>query len=1116
MNRRPALYKKKSAFENMKNARPLIAGFCLALTLSMPALCDDTDIYLAPRVSIGAEPMVMLMLDWRPNLSSTACNGGECASLIADGYLPAAGPYTFFDVLRAALTKVLEPLEGIKVGLMLNHEDTNNCAGPDVRAQCSNGAFVVSGLESMVDGDANGAKAALRAKLDAIPLPQGNQSHKYQGKELYFEFFRYLTGQDVYNGHNGWVDFGTDDEFNLDRESGAVSWDETVERGGRYLSPLESATECTKIFAVNFMFQVSQQEDQSDDAIVASRADGGMGGINLSGRNNSFDTVIGYLRDTDLADGSYNGGVSIEGQQNVISYFLVDPQHQNTTTNGYALAGGTGNALLLSEDPDELVATLSNIFRSVLSVSTTFVAPSVPVNVFNRAETADEVFMALFKADVNRLPSWPGNLKKLRIVEDAISGRRELQDVNGLNAIGLDGRIKPEALTYWTNTGALEPPVDEDAVAGVDGRAVNRGGAGQNIPGYVAGTPGLSNSDGWRKIYAEDFSDVADGLMDLDASDPVADAKWTHLTAGWSIAPSAASFNAATAVEQGRARDMLKFARGYESDGVTVRDWLMGDPLHSRPLAVNYGGRGNGFDSANPDIRILVGTNDGYMHMFRNTDASGNQDGSESWAFVPDEGLALMSRLQENAAGTPVHPISVDGSPAVFVEDLNGDGNLIAGDGDKALVVFGLRRGGKAYYGMDISNPDAPKLQWKIAKGVTGTDFAELGQTWSTPHLGRVLIGGDVVPVAVFGGGYNGDDDGDNLGDLGKDAANRAATRAVGSDDDEGNAIYVVNMSDGSLVWKARYGSSEAYDPSALAYNHPYMVDSFAADVSAVDTNGDGLIDRIYAGDTGGVLWRVDLAGGVDSDGDLVPDTAAVGDPTTWQVNRLANIGRHTASGVQNDRRFFSRADVVQTLDGSGAYDTILIGTGDREDPSGVEVENWFLAIKDRGVTSGLPDTGSYPLQLSDLGDVSSACVANQSCTVMPSLDDGWKLRLSGSGEKSLAPAVTASGVVFFTTFQPTPPASVCGLSEGAGNLYAVSLTDASAVFNFDLSNDVSSVPGTDVVVLDRIAPLASGGIPVEAVVIRANQLLVQGMSGGNNILQVPGQTTFKTYWREF
>jgi len=104
------------------------------------AQADDTDVYINPGSGLpsGSEPMVMFSLDYRPNLGSTACNGGECDTLINEGYMSATGPYTFFDVLRGALKKVFDPLEGVRVGLMINHNNNNNCEGFG-RTKCSNG-----------------------------------------------------------------------------------------------------------------------------------------------------------------------------------------------------------------------------------------------------------------------------------------------------------------------------------------------------------------------------------------------------------------------------------------------------------------------------------------------------------------------------------------------------------------------------------------------------------------------------------------------------------------------------------------------------------------------------------------------------------------------------------------------------------------------------------------------------------------------------------------------------------------------------------------------------------------------------------------------------------------
>ena len=124
------------------------------------ARADDTDVYMNPGSGLppGSEPMVMFSLDYRPNLGSTACNGSECDQLIAEGYMPSTGPYTFFDVLRGALKKVFDPLEGVRVGLMLNHDNINNCEGFG-RTRCSNGGYIAMGFERFEKGDLNGSKA---------------------------------------------------------------------------------------------------------------------------------------------------------------------------------------------------------------------------------------------------------------------------------------------------------------------------------------------------------------------------------------------------------------------------------------------------------------------------------------------------------------------------------------------------------------------------------------------------------------------------------------------------------------------------------------------------------------------------------------------------------------------------------------------------------------------------------------------------------------------------------------------------------------------------------------------------------------------------------------------
>ena len=70
-------------------------------------------------------------------------------------------------------------------------------------------------------------------------------------------------------------------------------------------------------------------------------------------------------------------------------------------------------------------------------------------------------------------------------------------------------------------------------------------------------------------------------------------------------------------------------------------------------------------------------------------------------------------------------------------------------------------------------------------------------------------------------------------------------------------------------------------------------------------------------------------------------------------------------------------------------------------------------------------------------------------------------------------------------------------------------LADATAVFNFDTTNDI------DDVTYERIDVLGSGGIPVEVVPLSRGHVLVQGQEAGENIMDTNIRTGFKTYWHE-
>ncbi len=1029
------------------------------------ARADDTDVYMNPGSGLppGSEPMVMFSIDFRSNLGSTACQGNECDTLIAEGYMSPTGPYTFFDVLRGALSKVLDPLEGVKIGLMLNHDHKNNCAGFGAN-KCSNGGYIAMGFRLMEAGDTNGAKAAFNNILAAMPTPQGNLSHSYQGKELFFEFFRYLTGQGVYNSHNGWTDYGTNNQQNLNLDNPAMSWDGSVETGPAsgpdYISPMATMGACASVYSVNVMFQVSNQDDDSDPAIESTVASGGTGS-----ERRQFPDVIQYLHDADLGDGNHGTVPDLEDQQNVTSYFIVDPTKINVTTRAYATAGGTGVPLALDENPDELVASLQEIFKQILSVSTTFVAASVPVNVFNRSEVTDNIYIALFQVDGQGKPYWVGNVKKLKLEgANSTSGGAQLIDKLGVPAIAGDGRLRFDALTHWTDPSTLPlPDIDAGEIVGRDGRSVARGGSGQQTPGFVSGSPQEANGLGGRTIYYDRTSTILNPL-DVDATTA------TRVQADFGVATNA------------EAQDLIAYSRGLDIDDLDgdsntteARVWIFGDALHSRPLPINYGSINGHVSPDDSAIYIAVASNDGMLRMIRNTTPGGIESGREIWAFMPRKSMAAQATLRANGVGQ-AHPYTLDGAPVAFIQDTNFDGTISAADGDKVYLYVGMRRGGKAYYALDVTDPENPSLMWEIDKS---GDFTELGYTFSNPRVGLVDTGSGARPVVLFAGGY----------DLNKDTRS-----VVGTNDSEGNAIYVVDAETGTMIWKARGAIGGA---SPTVFEHAGLVDSIPSTLTVADTSGDGLTDRIVVGDTGGNIWRADI------DGD---------DVSAWKLSLLASVGRHgvPTPSIASDRRFFHRPDLVPSKDGYGLFDGVLVGSGNRANPldSGGVTSDYFYMIKDRQTSAGSGvDTG---IEHVDFGDVTSNCLQSETPCVV-NLTNGWRLNFTEPGEKVLATALTITGKVFFTTYLPqvSGGASACAPSEGAGRLYAVGLQNAFAVINYDTSDDDPSAPGEPSTVADRSVELRSGGIPAEVVSIPPNKILRPDLQ----VDDVDASTRWRTFW---
>jgi type IV pilus assembly protein PilY1 len=441
---------------------------------------------------------------------------------------------------------------------------------------------------------------------------------------------------------------------------------------------------------------------------------------------------------------------------------------------------------------------------------------------------------------------------------------------------------------------------------------------------------------------------------------------------------------------------------------INIRPSLHGDVLHSRPVVINYGGT--------IGVVVFYGSNDGVYHAI-NGNQTGTGAGSELWGFIPSEFIIKLSRMHDNSpvlklASTPSGIVPTPQTKDYFVDGSTGVYQQMKADGtiNKAYLYLAMRRGGQLLYALDVTTPADPKFLW--SKSSSDPGFSELGQTWSQPKVASVK--GYANPVLIFGAGYDTAED------------NEPPTA-----DSTGRGIFIVDAITGNLVWKAKYGATSACSVTtsgAWVCTVAGMNYSIPADITLMDRNDNvGFIDRLYAVDTGGNIWRVDL------------EPTAGNTPDKWQVTHLAALGCNTgacASGT-TPRKFFYAADMVPTT----SFDAVLIGSGDREHPlytsASYNVTNRFYMVKD-------PNTGNDGSSLTT--PLTEANLENITATTTPvttlaydGLLNGYYVTL-GTGEKVVNAPLTVAGYTYFGTNTPaTPSANSCTTNLGIAKGYRVS-----------------------------------------------------------------------------
>ena len=732
----------------------------------------------------------------------------------------------------------------------------------------------------------------------------------------------------------------------------------------------------------------------------------------LVGNLPNFAGALGYPG----CDGAVlpDGGQCLDDIAEYLSLEDVDPvmdgdQLITTHTIGFTVdlpilketAEDSGGSYFLADDVESLTKTLLSIIANINDRSLSFSAPAVSVNTFNRTQNLNDMYITAFGAKARA--HWPGNLKKYRVDtthtvdangNDIFDSR--IVDVNGANAVDpATGFFATTAKSYWT-------------VGGADGNDVRRGGAAQQLPDPLV-----------RNLYTNN------GGSDLTAA---ANAVTPSNTAAF--AP--ADFGLTGATGEPTMEELIRWARGEDlldedSNTATLVRKAMGDPLHSQPAAIVYGGAANA-----PDVVVFTATNDGYLH------AIDGASGKELWSFIPKELLSNLMRLYFDPR-SKYKQYGLDGNVVPVVKDVDGDGIVESVDGDFVQLIFGMRRGGNSFYSLDVTNKNSPRLLWS-------SNLVDFGESWSTPVVARMDIASVAQnadkAVVVIGGGY----------DTVHDTSGHPA-----SPDAAGAGIFMLDLKTGAELWRA---SSDVAADLTLATPGREMDRALPNDVRVIDLTGDGLADRMYTTDLGGQIWRFDVFNGQP------PGTLVTG-------GVIAQLGAEgLATPLEADtRRFYNSPDVSLITDNrqQRRYISISVGSGYRAHPFDLTASDRFFSVRDGDVFNQLTQAAydSYPI----VKDADLVEVSGKTQTVITANDRGWKFTLPYN-EKVLADSLTFDNEIFFVAFTPdSNAAATCAAGKGTNFLYRVSAINGDPIVpNIDTLNPLISDD-------ERRTTLQQGGI---------------------------------------
>jgi type IV pilus assembly protein PilY1 len=426
---------------------------------------------------------------------------------------------------------------------------------------------------------------------------------------------------------------------------------------------------------------------------------------------------------------------------------------------------------------------------------------------------------------------------------------------------------------------------------------------------------------------------------------------------------------------------------------------------------------------------VYVGANDGMLHGFR------EDTGEEVLAYIPNKVFQNLSVLSDPLYQ---HRHYVNEAPTIVDAFLPTKTDPITGTAGawRTVLVGSLGGGGQSIYALDVSNPAGFSeasasniVLWEF----DDTDDQDLGFTYGEVQVAKMQ---NDVWAAVFSNGYNN-------------------TTADGNASTTGKAyLYIVNLETGALIKKIDTGAGSTGTPNGLSTP------------SLIDTDGDGEVDTIYAGDMQGKVWKFDVSSSNPSSWDVAYKTGTTPTPLFTTVDSQPittpiQVAYHP-EGRFGFMLYFGTGKYIEPNDNaiSAQPTQAFYGIWDKDQAPLTAFTSSKLMLQESS------DQVSLNFDNDEDGDTDVTKSVRKSTNHAINYDShmGWYIKLlpvkvngvansSNFGEKQVSRAVVRDGRVIFTTLVPSQDSCDFG---GSSFIMSLNYTNGGQLLfpAFDLNGD--------------------------------------------------------------